>query len=97
MTLVDDIEQIIISNVPDAKVLVHNNNDDGEHFEAIVISKSFNGVSLLRQHQAIMRPLKAAFDERVHALALKTFSEQKWDLNKKDYPIIEEKIKEKYK
>ena len=97
MNLLNDIEKIIISNIPDARVLVHNNNDDGEHFEAIVISKSFNGLTILKQHQAIMRPLKEAFDERVHALALKTFSEEKWMLSKKDYPMIEEKIKEKYK
>ncbi len=96
MNLVNDIETIISNNIPDAKILVHNINDDGEHFEAIVISKSFNGVSLLKQHQAIMKPLKEAFDERVHALALKTFSEEKWALNKKDHPMIEEKIKEKY-
>ena len=78
MNLIDDIEHIIIKNIPDAKVLINNINNDGEHFEAIVISESFNELSLLKQHQAIMKPLKDAFNERVHALALKTFSEKKW-------------------
>ncbi|MGC6366773.1 MAG: BolA/IbaG family iron-sulfur metabolism protein [Candidatus Marinamargulisbacteria bacterium] len=95
-TLVNDIETIIQTNIPDAQILVHNINDDGEHFEAIVISKSFNGLPLLKQHQAIMKPLKEAFDEKVHALALKTFSQDKWDQNKHDHPMIEQKIKEKY-
>ena len=94
--LVNDIESIIKENIPDAKILVHNVNNDGEHFEAIVISKSFNGLPLLKQHQAIMKPLKDAFDEKVHALALKTFSEEKWEQNKHDHSMIEQKIKEKY-
>ena len=55
MNLIDDIERIIIKNIPDAKVLINNINNDGEHFEAIVISESFNELSLLKQHQAIMK------------------------------------------
>ena len=96
MNLVNDIETIISKNIPDAKILVHNINNDGEHFEAIVISESFNALGLLKQHQAIMKPLKEAFNEKVHALALKTFSLEKWEKTKHDHPMIEEKIKEKY-
>ena len=97
MNLVEEIEQIIKKNIPDAKILVINTNNDGEHFEAVVISKSFNDLTLLKQHQCIMKPLKEAFNEKVHALALKTFSLEKWNKVKDNHPIIEEKIKEKYK
>ena len=88
------IEQTIVQNIPDAKVLVLN--PDGEHFEAVVISASFNGVSLLKQHQAVMKPLTDAFKAQVHALALKTFSEEKWAQRAADFPTIEQKLKEKY-
>ena len=57
MTLVDEIEKIITINIPDAKILVINTNNDGEHFEAVVISESFNNISLLKQHQAVMKLL----------------------------------------
>ena len=90
MNLISDIETIIKDNIPDAMVLVHNINNDGEHFEAIVISESFNDIGLLKQHQAVMKPLKEAFDSKVHALALKTFSLKKWNDTKQDHAMIEE-------
>ncbi len=96
MTLVDEIEKIITINIPDAKILVINTNNDGEHFEAVVISESFNNISLLKQHQAVMKPLKNEFKEKVHALGLKTFSLDKWESSKESFPLINEKIKEKY-
>ena len=97
MSLVNEIEAIIIKNIPDAMIIVHNINEDGEHFEAIVISEKFDTISLLKQHQMVMQPLRDAFDTKVHALGLKTFGLKKWDENKEDHPQINERIKEKYK
>ncbi|MEK9728155.1 MAG: BolA/IbaG family iron-sulfur metabolism protein [Candidatus Margulisiibacteriota bacterium] len=97
MNLVNEIEKIIISHIPDAWIIVNNINNDGEHFEAVVISKSFNELSLLKQHKAVMKPLQEAFNEKVHALGLKTFSKENWLKNKSNYPMIESLIKEKYK
>jgi stress-induced morphogen len=96
MTITHEIERIISEHIENAKVLVHNTNNDSEHFEAVVISEAFNDKTLLQQHQAVMRPLKEAFKERVHALALKTFSLKKWNETKDQYPHIENKLKEKY-
>jgi acid stress-induced BolA-like protein IbaG/YrbA len=96
MSLVTEIESIILKNIPDAMVIVHNINDDGEHFEAIVISEKFDTISLLKQHQMVMKPLREAFDTKVHALGLKTFSIKKWNESKEDFAMINKKIKEKY-
>ena len=96
MSLVIEIESIILKNIPDAMVIVHNINDDGEHFEAIVISEKFDTISLLKQHQMVMKPLREAFDTKVHALGLKTFSLKKWNESKEDFAMINKKIKEKY-
>lgn len=96
MNLINEIETTIKEHIPDALILVHNINDDGEHFEAIVISESFNDLGLLKQHQAVMKPLKVAFDSKVHALALKTFSLKKWNETKQNHVSIDQKIKEKY-
>ena len=86
MSLVTEIESIILKNIPDAMVIVHNINDDGEHFEAIVISEKFDTISLLKQHQMVMKPLREAFDSKVHALGLKTFGLTKWNESKKTLP-----------
>lgn len=96
MNLINEIEKTIQEHIPDALILVHNINNDGEHFEAIVISESFNDMGLLTQHQAVMKPLTAAFESSVHALALKTFSLKKWNETKQNHAIIAQKIKEKY-
>lgn len=96
MSLVTEIESIILKNIPDAMIIVHNINDDGEHFEAIVISEKFDTISLLKQHQMVMKPLREAFDTKVHALGLKTFSLKKWNESKEDFAMINKKIKEKY-
>ena len=94
MNLVNEIKSIILNELPNAIIIVADPNNDGEHFEAIVIAEQFEKMPLLKQHQSIMKPLKEAFDNKVHALALKTFSKSKWDKQKENFPQIEKKLKE---
>ena len=94
MNLVNEIKTIILTNLPGSIVIVDDPNNDGEHFEAIVISDQFEDMPLLKQHQSIMKPLKEAFDSKVHALALKTFSMSKWESQKENFPMIEKRLKE---
>ena len=82
----NQIKTIIQTALPDSIVYVLDPQNDGQHFEAIVISESFEGKSLVKQHQAVMNPLKEAFATTVHALALKTFTPAKWDTVKESYP-----------
>lgn len=52
---------------------------DGRHFEAIVVSSSFAGMTRLQQHRAVYDALGASFDtEALHALAIKTYTPEKW-------------------
>jgi len=83
--MVDIIKETILKAIPDAVVYVMDPNNDGEHFEAIVIAESFVGLSLVKQHQRVMMPLTQAFASSVHALALKTFTPEKWELAKHKY------------
>lgn len=76
MSLSAEIKAAILLVLPDAEVHVHD--PDGEHFQAIVISPSFVGMPLVRQHQLAMNALKEQFKEKVHAVALKTFTPEKW-------------------
>lgn len=75
---VDEIKQTIESAVPEATAYVSDPMRDGQHFQAIVISPTFQGMPLVRQHQLVMRALKDALAESVHAMALKTFTPDKW-------------------
>ena len=77
--MVEEIKAKIQERLPDAVVQVMDPNQDGEHFQAVVISKSFEGLSLVKQHQMVMNALKEEFKEKVHALALKTFTPTQYD------------------
>ena len=85
MSLKQEIIDTIIAALPDASVYVAD--PDGEHFEALVISPSFEEMSLVKQHQSVMKPLKSHFDTSVHALALKTFTPKQWEEKKHLYDL----------
>ncbi|MFT5127402.1 MAG: stress-induced morphogen [Rhodothermales bacterium] len=76
--MIDDIKSTILAALPDAEVIVEDPMNDGAHFQAIVISPSFEGLRLVNQQRAVMSALKDAFAEGVHALALKTYTPARW-------------------
>ena len=78
----NDIKSTIENAVPNATVYVLDPMNDGQHLEAIVISPAFEGMMLIKQHQMIMQALTKAFATSVHALGLKTFTPQKWEIEK---------------
>ena len=82
-----EIKQLIESSVDGATAFVLDPMNDGQHLQAIVVSPAFEGVSLVKQHQMVMKPLKSAFEQYVHALGLKTFTPDKWELVKNQYSV----------
>lgn len=85
--MIEEIKSKIQETLPDATIYVSDPNNDGEHFQAIVISPTFEGLSLVKQHQLVMNALKEEFKEKVHALALKTMTPEKWNTKTMDQPI----------
>lgn len=81
----EQIRQMILAALPEAEVYVFD--PDGQHFTALVISPAFEGLSLVKQHQMIMRPLRHAFETTVHSLSLKTFTPEKWLAQKHNYGL----------
>lgn len=86
--MVEQIKSIIESAIPNTRAYIIDPQNDGQHFQALVISPAFEGLSLVKQHQMVMQPLRTKFDSNaVHALALKTFTPDKWDVEKSQYGI----------
>ena len=85
--ITDHIKKIIEQHVLNSIVFVLDPMNDGQHLQAIVISPAFEGMMLIKQHQMVMKPLKEAFAESVHALSLKTFTPQKWNEVKDQYKL----------
>ena len=84
MTL-DEIKKTIEAAVPNATVYVIDPMNDGQHLQSIVISPAFEGMMLVKQHQMVMKALKNAFAQSVHALGLQTFTPDKWEQVKSKY------------
>ena len=51
---------------------------DGAHFEALVVSPSFAGLTRVRQHQLVYAALGERMRSEIHALSMKTFSPEEW-------------------
>ena len=64
------IEQMIRSGLPDAEVTV--SGEDGVHFEARVISTSFEGKNTLQRHRMVYATLGKLMGNEIHALGLRT-------------------------
>lgn len=55
------------------------NGDDGQHFDAIVVSSEFEGLSMVKQHQLVYETLGDRMQtNEIHALALKTYTPEQW-------------------
>jgi acid stress-induced BolA-like protein IbaG/YrbA len=82
-----EIKKIIENAIPDSQAVILDPMNDGEHLQAYVISSTFEGMMLVKQHQLVMQPLKEAFASHLHALALKTFTPQKWDETRRQFGL----------
>ena len=64
----EQITQLIQSAIPDADVSV--NSDDNVHFSAIIISSSFENLSLIDRHKMIYESLGDNMRQEIHALSI---------------------------
>ncbi len=67
-----DIEAMIKTALPDARVVIRDLAGDGDHYAAEVVSESFRGKSRVQQHQMVYNALKGKMGGTLHALALQT-------------------------
>jgi stress-induced morphogen len=72
------IKQLIEAALPDCTADVRDDANDGEHFSARVVSPAFEGQSLPMQHRMVYRALGDHMRSDIHALALRTFTPDKW-------------------
>lgn len=70
------IRQMILAGMPGAEVQVFG--DDGRHFQAVVVSPAFAGLTPVRRHQLVYAALGEAMKEAVHALSISTHTPQEW-------------------
>ena len=71
-----EIERLIKTRIPDAEVSIRDLAGDGDHYAARVVSKSFAGISRIKQHQAVYAALGGRVGGELHALQLETAAPQ---------------------
>lgn len=73
----DQIKALIEAGLPECSATV---DGDGRHWNAVVSSPAFEGLSMLKQHRLVYAALGDSFDtEALHALSLKTFTPAEWE------------------
>ena len=51
---------------------------DGQHFEAVIVSKAFEGKSRVQRHQLVYAALGDRMRQEIHALSMRTLSPAEW-------------------
>ncbi len=72
----DEIERLIKTGLPDARVKIEDLRGDGDHYAATIVSASFKGKSRVQQHQMVYSALQGRMGNELHALALQTAAPQ---------------------
>jgi stress-induced morphogen len=65
----DELKARIEAGIPDAQAQV---TGDGQHFEALVTSPAFAGLSRIAQHKLVYDVFGSELGARIHALSIKT-------------------------
>jgi acid stress-induced BolA-like protein IbaG/YrbA len=80
MTTPESIEQAIAAGLACEHLQVQG---DGHHWEALIVSRAFEGMSRIRQHQLVYKALGDRMREEIHALSMTTLTPGQWDELKK--------------
>ena len=86
MTVASDIEQKLRNAFEPLHLSVINESDNHNvppgsesHFKVIIVSDDFVGERLIKRHRAINTLLATELAEKIHALALHTYTKDEWD------------------
>ena len=75
-----EIKETLSKALPVSLVETQDLTGGGDHWQLIVVSAAFEGKGLVEQHRMVNDALRAELeDQRIHALALKTFSPAQWE------------------
>jgi len=75
MTTPESIQSAIEAGVACDRVEV---SGDGQHFQALIVSKAFEGLSKVRRHQLVYGALGDRMREEIHALSMTTLTPVEW-------------------
>jgi acid stress-induced BolA-like protein IbaG/YrbA len=75
MVTPEQVKQFIEAGMPCEHVEVQG---DGQHFEAIVVSREFAGRNRVQRHQRVYQALGDRMKAEIHALSMQTHTPDEW-------------------
>jgi acid stress-induced BolA-like protein IbaG/YrbA len=79
MLTANEVKNYIQQGLPCDYVAVQG--EDGQHFEAVIVSPLFAGKSMVQQHQLIYSALGDRMKTEIHALSMRTYTPEIWALS----------------
>jgi acid stress-induced BolA-like protein IbaG/YrbA len=76
MLSANDVKGYIMQGLACEHVQVLGN--DGQHFEAVIVSSQFAGKNMVQQHQLVYQALGDRMQSEIHALSMRTFTPEAW-------------------
>ena len=75
MIKAEDLQKILLEQMPEAEITIQDLTGGMDHYQVIVLWKGFAGKSLIEQHQIVNKALALPLEDgRLHALQLKTLA-----------------------
>ena len=71
-----EVKEYIVQGLACDYVQVQGN--DGQHFEAVIVSPQFTGKIMVQQPQLVYQALGERMREEIHALSIRTFTPEAW-------------------
>ena len=72
-----EIARLLEQGLTDARVHV---DGDGHHFQALIVTPAFEGLSLIQRHRMVNEVLEAHLDSGVlHAISMRTLTPEQYD------------------
>lgn len=82
MDPMQEVQNLIQSNIKDSLVQVSDMTGTLDHLEILVVSDEFKGKMLIDQHQMVMDILKESLKEKIHAVKIKTLTKEKYEASR---------------
>ena len=78
-----EVERLIEAGIDDCEATVTtprvpDEEHEDEHFAAVVVSPSFEGKTLVQQHQLVYDALEGHMTTDIHALEMKTYTPEEY-------------------
>ena len=77
----NEIKQVLMDKLALTDAIV---TGDGSHFQVIAVGDLFDGMSRVKQQQAVYAPrMEYIADNRIHALSIKAYTPAQWERDRK--------------